>query len=237
MNQLPAASEFEYGGDRGFDEGRRDNAAVFRRAKRHSRRVRLLRTGIPVAAGLGVLALLVATWFNPMRILAKLPVDIGGLVISGTKITMAQPKISGYTRDSRWYELSAHSAAQDITRPDFVELKEIRAKIEAEDKSTINMTAADGTYDRKAGILTLGREIVLQSSNGSEVRLSEAVIDTGTGDIVSNKPVEVKMLQGTLNANRLEVAKGGEAIKFDGGVKLDLPAGTMTGGEQKAEQR
>src|SRR5262245_8491532 len=130
MNQLPAASEFEYDGDRGFDEVRRDSAAVFRRAKRHSRRVRLLRTAIPVAAGLGVLALLIATWFNPLRSLAKLPVDMGGLVISGTKITMAQPKISGYTRDSRWYELSAQSAAQDITRPDFVELREIRARIE-----------------------------------------------------------------------------------------------------------
>ena len=36
----------------------------------------------------------------------RLPVDASGLVISGTKITMAQPKLSGYTRDSRWYEVT-----------------------------------------------------------------------------------------------------------------------------------
>jgi lipopolysaccharide export system protein LptC len=226
MNQLPATSAFNPPDGPGFPAAiLRDNEPMFRRAGRHSRRVRILRIAIPVVAVVGLLVLTLATWFSPLRLLARLPVDFGSLVISGTKITMAQPKLSGYTRDARWYELTAHSAAQDITRPDIVELKEIRAKIETEDKATINLSAADGVYDRKAGILKLGREIVLQSSNGTEVRLSEAVIDTGSGDMVSAQPVEVKFLQGTLNANRLEVVKAGEVVRFENGVRLDLPAG------------
>ena len=177
-------------------------------------------------------AVVFVSWFDPLRILVKLPGDAGRLVISGTKIKMEAPKLSGYTRDQRWYELSAASAAQDLTKPDMVELQQIRAKIDTEEKSTISMTATDGTFDRKSGILTLGRKIVLTSSGGVEVRLEEAVIDTGTGDIVSSKPVEVLMLQGTLNANRLEVVKGGEVIRFGGGVLMDLPpTGTAAGGQ------
>ena len=76
------------------------------------------------------------SWLDPLKVLVRLPIDAGRLVISGTKITMEAPKLSGYTKDRRWYELTANAAAQDITKPDLIELNEIRAKIEAEDKST-----------------------------------------------------------------------------------------------------
>ena len=37
--------------------------------------------------------------------LAKLPIDIGNLVVAGTKITMEKPPLSGFTHDARAYEL------------------------------------------------------------------------------------------------------------------------------------
>ena len=74
--------------------------------------------------------------------LAKLPIDVGNLVVSGTKITMEQPRLSGFTSDARAYELSADAAAQDLTKPDMVELRNIRAKVQMQDKSTMEMTAA-----------------------------------------------------------------------------------------------
>ena len=206
--------------------GRRDTERVFRRARRHSRRVRILRVAIPVVTVLMLGSVWFVTWLDPLRLLVRLPID-GKLVISGTKVTMQAPKLSGYTRDGRWYELNALAAAQDLTKPDLVELQGLRAKIEAQDKSMLNMQAADGVFDRKSGMLTLARDIVLVSSSGFEVHLSEAVIDTGSGEIVSNKPVEVKMLQGTLNASRVEVVKAGEVINFDGGVVMDLTAGAL----------
>ena len=51
---------------------------------------------------------------------------------------MEAPKLSGYTRDQRWYEMNAKSAAQDVTKPEsLVELSDVRAKILTADKSTI----------------------------------------------------------------------------------------------------
>ena len=82
---------------------RDDNEREFRRAVRHSRSVRLLRWAVPVgfASFVGVLTLL--SWFNPLHMLAKLPIDPSKLVISGTKITMEAPRLAGFTRDARPY--------------------------------------------------------------------------------------------------------------------------------------
>ena len=60
-------------------------------------------------------------------------------------------------------------------------------------------------FNRKAGILTLNRNVVLKSSSGFEMHLDEAVVDTGSGEVVSNKPVAVFTQDATLNADRLEV--------------------------------
>lgn len=236
MNRLSRTSAFDDTESRGFAGGGIDGDRLFRRAMRHSRRVRLLRMLLPVLFGLIFAGFMLSSWLDPFRILARFPPIDGKLVISGTKITMQAPKLSGYTRDARWYEFTAQSAAQDLANPNVVELRDIRAKIEAEDKSTMNLSALDGSFDRKAGLLTLGRQILLKSTSGYEVHLSEAVIDTGNGGVVSNRPVEVRMLQGKLNANRLEVIEAGEIIRFEGGVVLDLPPGSMDPAAQPAGQ-
>jgi lipopolysaccharide export system protein LptC len=229
MSRLSTMSALQEMDDHGFViSGPRDRERRFERAKRHSRRVRRLRVAIPVAIVLVLGALALMAWLDPLRVLARLPIDAGKLVISGSKITMQAPKLSGYTRDSRWYEISALSAAQDITKPDEIELQEVRAVIETGEKTAVNLTAANGTFNRKTTILTLGQDIRLASTDGYELRLKEVIIDTTSGHIVSDKPVELRMLQGTLNANRLEVIKVGEMFLFSGGVVMNLPAGSTS---------
>ena len=216
-------SHDERAGARGYVAPRRDdNVAVFRGAARHSRHVRILRIAIPICVVLCLLAIVIATFFNPLRFLYKLPKDMGTLVISGTKITMQQPRLSGFTRDARGYEVSASAAAQDLTKPNMVELKDIRARLDMQDKSEVQLSAATGFYDTKSEILTLGQNIILSSSTGYEGRLSEAVVDIRKGYIVSEKPVEVKLLKGMLNANRLEVIDSGDLLRFGGGVAMTL---------------
>ena len=186
--------------------------------------MRLLRRAIPVAIVLILGATMLVTWIDPLRVLVKLPIDHGGLVISGTKITMQAPKLNGYTRDQRWYEITAKAAGQDITKPDLVELREIRAKIEAQDKSTIYLSARDGLFDRKAAILTLNKNILVRTSTGSEMHLEQARINTGTGEIISDKPVAVFTDQGTLNSDRLEIFNSGDVVNFIGSVVMNLNA-------------
>ena len=220
---LSTTATIEGTGSRGFAiSERRDERRAFQRAARHSRRVRFLRLAIPVTIGLTLGATMLVSWLDPMKVLARLPLDAGKLVISGTKITMEAPKLSGYTRDNRWYEMNATAAAQDVTKPDIIELVEVRAKIETADKSTIFLSAQAGTYSRKASILNLNRNVILKSSSGFEVHLDEAIVDTGSGEVVSNKPVEVLTQDSTLNADRLEVEKSGDIVRFIGSVVMNL---------------
>jgi len=201
---------------------RRDAERAFRAARRHSRLVRILRIAVPASVAMGLTIVALITYFNPLRMLAKFPINIDNLVVSGTRVTMEQPHLSGFTSDARAYELTADTAAQDMTKPDIVELRNIRAKVELQDKSSMVVTAVTGIYDAKGETLKLDRDILLNSSTGYQGHLSQALIDIRKGNVVSEHPVEVKLLQGTLNANRLDILDSGDLVRFHGGVVMDV---------------
>jgi lipopolysaccharide export system protein LptC len=201
---------------------RDDAERAFHSARRHSSLIRILRIAVPAGVAVVVIIVALVTYFNPLRMLARLPINIDNLVVSGTKVTMEQPRLSGFTRDARAYELMADTAAQDMTRPDIVELRNIRAKVEMQDKSSIEMTAVTGIYDAKGETLKLDQDILLNSSTGYQGRLSEASVDIRKGNVVSEHPVEVKLLQGKLNANKLDIVESGDVIRFHGGVIMDM---------------
>ena len=204
---------------------------MFRAAARHSRFVRFLRLAIPVGILLVAATIVVATFFNPFRLIAAFPIDPGKISLSGTKIVMELPRLNGFTSDSRPYELTARAAAQDITKPDILELKDINALVEMKDGQHVTIKSINGIYDTKGELLKLNDHIVLTSSSGYEGYLSEATVNVTTGHIVSEHPVEVKLLNGWLNSNRLEVMENGDLIRFGGGVELNLTpdkSGTLT---------
>ena len=61
--------------------------ARFAIASRHSRMVRILRVAVPAVVILALAAIVGVSIFNPFRmLLPKLPLDMGNLVVSGTKI-------------------------------------------------------------------------------------------------------------------------------------------------------
>lgn len=200
---------------------RADSDRAFRNARRHSRWVRVLRVAVPITVVGALVLTVLLTYFNPLRMLGSLPLNVDNLVVSGTKITMEKPRLSGFTHDSRAYELSAEAAKQDLTKPDFVELQNLHAKVQMQDNSTMLMSAARGLYDAKTETLKLEKDILL-SNNQYEGRLSEATVDIRKGNVVSNAPVQLKMLQGKLDANHLEVLDSGDVVRFSEGVTLVL---------------
>lgn len=190
-------------------------------ARRHSRIVRFLRRAVPAVLVLTFAGLLAANYLNPSRWL-RVPTQFGTLVISGSKITMEAPRLAGYTKDQREYEVTAEAASQDTKAPSIVELKKISARVDMEDKSKVTLTAVDGVYDTKVDLLTLGQEIIINSTAGYHGRLTEAQVEIKKGRILSEKPVQLRMPQGTLDADRMEVTETGGVIRFDGSVVMTL---------------
>ena len=203
-------------------------AAKFASAARHSRLVRILRVAVPVTVAASMAAIVaVSTFLNPFQIPVKL--DSGNLVVTGTKITMESPHMSGFTPDQRPYELWAKTATQDITDPDHVDLADLRAKVLMEDQSTMFLDARTGRFDNKQQQLDLHKDIFLRTSTGYEARLNSAFVDMGKGTVSSDEHVDVKLTNGTLTADRLRITEGGDVIRFEGNVvmhldKLDEPA-------------
>ena len=198
--------------------------ARFAAAARHSRMVRVLRVAVPAAVVLALASIvLIQVFVNPFQAaLTKLPVDISNLVVSGTKITMETPHLAGFSTDQRPYEVWAKSAIQDLTDPDHVELRTLRAKVMMEDKSTVTMDARTGFFDSKQQMLDLRKDIFLQSSTGYEAKLSQAYIDINKGMVTSDEHVDVKLLNGTLTADRLRIINSGEIVRFEGNVVMNL---------------
>jgi len=213
---------------------RANDARVFRKALRHSRWVRLLRVGIPVALTAGGLIVVLVYMLDPIRFV-KLPVSMGKLVVDGTSITMQQPRMAGYTQDRRPYVVTARAATQDVTKPDMVTLLDLRATIEFKDGGKYELTARSGLFESKQDRLTLQEDILINSA-AYQAKLSEAVMNVRTNHMVSEHPVEVIMRQGTVNANRLEVTNGGEVIRFEGDVTMVLVPENDRSGEKSASR-
>jgi lipopolysaccharide export system protein LptC len=209
----------------------------FAAAARHSRMVRTLRVAVPAAVALAMAVIVLIAVFNPFRIteIAKLPIDMSNLVVSGTKITMETPHLAGFSPDQRPYELWAKAAIQDLANPDQVELRTLRAKVMMEDKSTVTMDARTGFFDSKQQMLDLRKDIFLQSSTGYEARLSQAYVDINKGTVTSEEHVDVKLLNGTLTADKLRIINSGEIVRFEGNVVMNLIMESPTAPEPEPE--
>lgn len=197
--------------------------ARFAIAARHSRIVRVLRVAVPAAVILAMAMIIMVSIFNPFRmLLPKLPLETGSLVVSGTKITMESPHLSGYSPDRRPYEVWATTATQDITDPDHVELNTLRGKVLMEDQSTVTLKARQGVMDNKQQLLDLHKDIYLQTTTGYEAWLSQAQVDMAKGTVVSDEHVDVKWEDGTLSADKMKITGGGEVVHFDGNVVMHI---------------
>ncbi|MDB5626886.1 MAG: hypothetical protein JWR73_2688 [Tardiphaga sp.] len=196
--------------------------ARFAIAARHSRLVRLLRVAVPAMVALSLAAILAVSIFNPFRILTNLPVDVGNMVVSGTKITMESPHMSGFSPDQRPYEIWAKTATQDLTAPNKVDLTMVRGNVLTEDQSTVTLEARTGLFDTKAQVLDLRNDVFLQTSAGYEVRLNQATVDIASGGVSTDDGVDVKLTNGTVRANKLRLTDKGDVVRFEGNVVMRL---------------
>jgi len=197
--------------------------ARFAIAARHSRLVRILRVAVPAAVVMSMATIIGISIFNPFRDWkTKLPLDVGNIVVSGTKITMESPHLAGFSPDKRPYEMWAKTATQDVTDPDHVELATLRAKMLMEDQTTVVMDARIGLFDTKSQLLDLHKDIFLQSSTGYEARMTHALVDIANNTVTSDEPVDVKLLNGTLRSDRLRIVDHGAVAYFEGNVVMNL---------------
>ena len=203
---------------------------AFMHARSHSRRVRFFKRAIPVAAGLGVAALVAMAWF-PHGTVAGL--TLGPVAVSGTQVTMESPRLTGFRNDSRPYEVTASAALQDVRKPHIVELKDLRARIVTDDQGgAARLEAAKGVLDTQKEQMELQQDVRVRTDGGQDVKLRSAFVDFKAGTVVSREPVTVSLGNGVIQATGLEVKDNGKVLHFKGRVStvFDSPDNALPSG-------
>lgn len=199
----------------------RAKEAAFRSAVRHSYLVRFLRLAIPVGS-MAAIALIIAS--SLFRAPSGTNVTLGPVAMSGTKVTMEQPRLTGFRKDAKPYEVTAVSAAQDIRKPNVVELNQISARLAMDETNSAHLKADAGVYDMQGEKLTLDGNIHVKTDTGYTAELQSAQVDLKAGAVVSKKPVRVATSEGSnIEADSLDMSDNGSRIVFEGHVRTVIP--------------
>jgi lipopolysaccharide export system protein LptC len=198
--------------------GRSARARAYAKARRHSRWVRFFRAAIPVGATLAIGTVMAIAIFDPFGRMGSL--TLGPVSLSGTKITMEQPRLTGYRKDARGYEVTAVAALQDVRKPTVIELKDMKARMTMDAEGTqAYLTAATGVFDTQKEQLELQSDIYVRTDKDQEAWLKSAHADFKAGTVTSKEPVRVKLTNATIEADALDITDNGKVITFIGSVK------------------
>lgn len=192
---------------------------VFAHARRHSRRVRVLKFVLPVAAALMIAVFvgysMLASTVQRVTSLGSLSIDDGGVV-------MANPKLEGFTKDDLPYSLHAEEARQPLNAEGTINLKGISASIPIDKDDRAEITAAAGSFNRDKNMLDITSEIVLNATSGLTARLQSAHIDIAENTLTTDDPVDIELNGMHIAANGMDAAKGGKSLVFEDGVRVRI---------------
>lgn len=190
------------------------------RARKHTRLVRALRIALPVLA-VGVAAL----YFMSPRIemsFGDMSASVDGVVIDKGNLRMLNPKIEGVNDKQGTYMVTAKYADQVIANPDVIHLTDVKAEINSATKGWSRLSAPKGTFNSKTEKLELIGDIRTAQSGGMTARLSQATIDMKAQIIVSNEPVDVDFLNGTVRSDTMIIHTGEKRVIFQKNVRVHI---------------
>jgi lipopolysaccharide export system protein LptC len=192
-------------------------ARAFKSAARHSARVKWLRRLILGGAALTTIAVLGYSWMRPLdRGDAHFSLESFG--ISGDKVTMEHPKMTGVRRDGRPYEVTADTGVQNPRNPNRTTLTNLDARLHMSDDGVTHITGDSGIYDAEAQTLDLSGHVHI-ISGGNDLAMQSAAMNFRTNAMVSKAPVRLDMQNGWVTAKEMNMADNGGQITFTGNVQ------------------
>ena len=191
----------------------------FNRARRHSLLVAVLKKILPI----GAVAITVS--FAASAILSYSPVSdvsIGGAALKDGKLVMNAPKMAGFNKENRPYDVKASKAIQDLDKPGLVELELIDARLPMDATTFADVDANSGTYDTNNEKLNLRDNVLIKGARGMDIQLMDADIDMKSGSLVSSNPVQVTSPDTDITADSVQVEDNGKRIIFKKRVKMTI---------------
>ena len=213
---------------RSIPQRRSGERAVVRARNRYSRFVGLMRFLLPTIAIF--LTGLVVLWPQIMGGFGNtiMPMLASERFSSADAMVMKKPRYVGTTEADEPYEVVAGTAVLDPEAPDQILLNDLDARVDRP-ASDVRLLASSGVYHRAARRLELSGEVELTTSDGYQFRTSEASIRLDQGQVDGTEPVAGAGPAGTLRADRFQIRRGGDVMRFEGRVKVTVPTAAVPG--------
>ncbi len=189
----------------------------FPEALRHTARVarlrRLILWGVGGTVGIVGIGLVVSS-------LRLLPIDLSlsRVALKGTRIVIDTPKLVGYRKDGKPYEVRARVGVQDITSPDVFDLDGLDVRVESEGAQPIVLTAAKANYSTKSNLAKMNGGVVISDKKNFEMRTESAAMDFGASVMTSDKHVALKIEGGQVDADSIEFSQKELRATFSGNI-------------------
>jgi lipopolysaccharide export system protein LptC len=201
-------------------------ARAFGNAQRHSRRVRLLKFTLPLAAALIAVAF---PLYSYLMAPVSIAVDADSSALTDGKLVMANPKLQGLTKQNMPYSMVAKRAVQDIAKQGLIELEGIDATLPLNADVSAKVEAARGLYNRDSNTLDLSQDITVTTSDGMVAKFKSAFLDMGKGIMKTDDPVEITRDGSRIASDTMNVENNGKTLIFEKRVRVNIdPASLKT---------
>lgn len=207
---------------------------AFAAARRHTRLVLILRKAIPLGVAVSLAGLVAMPFLRPVAGVSS--VSLQSVGIADGKIKMETPRLSGYRKDNKPYQMTADTALQDIRNPTQIELRGLVARIQMESEGWADIRARTGHFDTQAEKLRLVDDVSIRTETGYDMAMRTADIDFKAGSVRSRDPVTVNLGATTISAETFDVKDNGALISFQTRVRVviaNAPARTIAGPERE----
>jgi lipopolysaccharide export system protein LptC len=204
----------------------------YAKAARHSRRVLMLKLAFPIAALFAIVAFVGSTMIS--RALPE-GASIGNAAISGGKLIMSDPVMTGPVNGNQNYSITAARAIQELSAPSVIRLEDIVADFPVNGAETALLDAISGIYNRDEEFLVLDQPFTVTTEGGLTARLENANIDIGKGVLKTDKKVSIETDQARIVAESLVMKDNGKEVVFERDVHVTLNPGAVRSSASKVQ--
>ncbi len=202
------------------------DARDFQAAARHSRTVRLLKIGIPVAGALLIGIFGAMTVFSDTNV-PDVAIDLTSSSIKDGKIVMANPRMNGFTKDGKPYRMQAERALQQVSDTSEIALEKIGATVPFRGEATANIAADSAVYNSQKQTLLIDKPFTVVSTDGLKATLESAFVELEGGALTTDRPVSIELNGTRITADSMKVLERGKVLVFTNKVRLNISPGTV----------
>lgn len=169
----------------------------------------------------------IAAWLGFVYTSDDIRIDVSDVAVnSDGNVELTGAQYRGRTESGRRFEITAATARETSKTPGNIDLRDIVAKVYAQNGAMINIKSREGAYSKTGTKVNLvGDVVVFDAERKMRLETEELLADLSSGDMKSDAAVRVTGDGSLVIAQGMQVYENGALIIFNGKPKMTLNNG------------